>query len=114
MDDALPRWVRNAQRKAYTSAIMGRDTSVFFREVRARGRTLADYGDPQLSTLPGGLAIYSGRRLVGGIGVTGQARGEDEALAREGLATMGLQSEVSGAGDVEALFGHGPDEFTEG
>lgn len=111
MDDAVLRWGRNARKKAYTSAIMGRDTSEFFQELKRRGRTLLDYGDPMFTTLPGGLAIYSGKRLLGGIGVTGQTRGEDEALAREGLATMGFTTELTGAGDREALFGENFPEF---
>jgi uncharacterized protein GlcG (DUF336 family) len=105
MDDSTPRWVRNAQKKAYTSAIMGRDTMAFFRELQARGRNLSDYGDPNFTTLPGGVVAYAGKRIAGAVGVTGRAAGEDEELARLGLAELGLHAEVSGEGDLRALFG---------
>lgn len=108
MDGAYLRWGRHARRKAYTSALMGRDTQAFYDEMQTRQRTLLDYGEPRFTTLPGGIAIYDGRRCVGGIAVTGAAAGRDEELARIGLATMGLNAEVSGKGDTEALFGGDP------
>ena len=105
MDGAYLRWGRNARRKAYTSAIMGRDTQAFYDELRARNRSLLDYGEPRFTTLPGGVAVYAGRRCIGGIGVTGAAAGHDEELARLGLTTMGFTAEVDGKGDITALFG---------
>jgi glc operon protein GlcG len=108
MDDSYLRWSRNARRKAYTSAIMGRDTTAFFEEMKMRGRTVADYGDPMLTTYPGGVAVYAGKRCIGGIGITGAAHGHDEDLAKEGLASMKLIAEVGGEGDWEALFGGRP------
>lgn len=113
MDDATPRWVRNALKKAYTSAIMGRDTMAFFRELETRRRSLADYGDANFTTLPGGVVAYAGKRIAGAVGVTGQAGGEDEELARLGLAELGLRADVSGEGDVRALFGAGYPETRE-
>jgi glc operon protein GlcG len=106
MDGSYRRWVRNAGRKAYTSAIMGRDTQALYEELRRRERTLLEYGEPRFTTLPGGLAVYDGRRCIGGIGVTGAAAGHDEDLARIGLETMGFVAEVDGRGDTQALFGH--------
>ncbi len=108
MDDAVLRWGRNAYRKAYTSAVMGRDTSAFYRELQQRDRSLLDYGDPLFTTLPGGLAVYAGKRLAGGIGVTGAARGADEELAGIGLTLLDLHPKVAGTGDLDALFGGPP------
>jgi len=108
MDDPYLRWGRNARKKAYTSAIMGRDTQAFYDELEKRKRTLLDYGDPDFTTLPGGIAVYDGKRCIGAVGVTGAAKGNDEELARDGVAAMGFTAEVSGAGDIAALFGGEP------
>jgi glc operon protein GlcG len=108
MDDSYLRWGRNARRKAYTSAIMGRDTQAFYDELEKRKRTLLDYGEPEFTTLPGGVAVYSGKRCIGAVGVTGAAKGHDEELALEGVLAMGFTAEVSGKGDVQALFGGEP------
>ncbi len=108
MDDSYLRWGRNARRKAYTSAIMGRDTQAFYDELEKRNRTLLDYGEPEFTTLPGGIAVYDGKRCIGGLGVTGAAKGHDEELALMGVHAMGFTAEFSGKGDVQALFGGEP------
>ncbi len=108
MDDSYLRWGRNARRKAYTSAIMGRDTQAFYDELEKRKRTLLDYGEPEFTTLPGGVAVYAGKRCIGAVGVTGAAKGNDEQLALEGVLAMGFTAEVSGKGDIQALFGGEP------
>jgi glc operon protein GlcG len=108
MDDAYLRWGRNARRKAYTSAIMGRDTQAFYEELQKRKRTLLDYGEPEFTTLPGGIAVYSGTRCIGGVAVTGAVRGNDHELALEGVKSMGFTAEVSGRADLPSLFGGEP------
>src|ERR1017187_4872295 len=108
MDEAYLRWGRNARRKAYTSAIMGRDTQAFYDELKQRDRTLLDYGEPEFTTLPGGVAVYSGSRCIGAVAVTGAAGGHDHELAAEGVAAMGFTADVSGRGDLPALFGGEP------
>jgi uncharacterized protein GlcG (DUF336 family) len=108
MDDAYLRWGRNARRKAYTSAIMGRDTQAFYDELEKRKRTLLDYGEPEFTTLPGGVAVYSGTRCIGAVGVTGAARGNDHDLAAEGVAAMGFTADISGRADLAAFFGGEP------
>jgi len=108
MDEAYLRWGRNARRKAYTSAIMGRDTQAFYEELQQRKRTLLDYGEPEFTTLPGGVAVYAGKRCIGAVGVTGAARGNDHELALAGVTAMGFTAEVSGRADLGALFGGEP------
>jgi uncharacterized protein GlcG (DUF336 family) len=108
MDEAYFRWGRNARRKAYTSAIMGRDTQAFYDELQQRKRTLLDYGDPEFTTLPGGVAVYAGKRCIGAVAVTGEAGGNDHQLALAGVTAMGFTPEVSGRGDLTALFGGEP------
>jgi glc operon protein GlcG len=108
MDDAYVRWGRNARRKAYTSAIMGRDTQAFYEELLQRNRSLLDYGEPEFTTLPGGVAVYDGDRCIGAVGVTGAARGTDHELARAGVAAMGFVATISGRGDLQSFFGGEP------
>ena len=90
-DGAPARMLSRARSKAYTAAKVGLDT-VEFRDkhVKARQRMLADWGDPLLTTLQGGLAIRLNGQLVGGIAMSGNSTIRDEALARVGLESMEL------------------------
>jgi uncharacterized protein GlcG (DUF336 family) len=90
-DGAPARMLSRARSKAYTAANLGLDT-VAFRDqhVNAKQRTLADWGDPMLTTLQGGLAIKMNAQVVGGIAMSGNSTIRDEALARIGLEAMGL------------------------
>lgn len=92
-DGAPARMLSRARAKAYTAAVLGRDT-VEFRDngVKATQRTLDDWGDPMLTTLQGGLAVRSNGSVVGGIAMSGNTTIRDEALARIGLDAMGLES----------------------
>src|SRR5438067_3505421 len=67
-DRAPARMLSRARSKAYTAANLGLDT-VTFRDdhVKAKGRTLDDWGDPLLTTLQGGLPILINNHVVGGI-----------------------------------------------
>ncbi len=90
MDGARPRWMRASIRKAYTAAVMDRDTDAFHRDIVARALQIAYYGDAQLTGLAGGIvaAAPDGTTLAG-IGVTGATQGRDAELARAGLAAFG-------------------------
>jgi uncharacterized protein GlcG (DUF336 family) len=90
-DGAPTRMLSRARAKAYTAANLGLDT-VSFRDahVKARQRTLDDWGDPLLTTLQGGLAIRHNARVVGGIAMSGNSTSRDEALAWVGLHALGL------------------------
>jgi glc operon protein GlcG len=92
-DGAPARMLGRARAKAYTAANLGLDT-VDFRDQQVKGtqRTLNDWGDVQVTTLQGGLAIRVNGRLVGGIAMSGNTTLRDEALARIGLAAMGLSA----------------------
>jgi glc operon protein GlcG len=92
-DQAPPRMLSRARAKAYTAANLGLDT-VTFRDqhVVARQRTLNDWGDPQITTLQGGLTIEVDGTVVGGIAMSGNTTQRDEALARIGLEAMELQA----------------------
>jgi glc operon protein GlcG len=88
-DGAPARMLSRARSKAYTAAVLGLDT-VAFRDqyVKGRQRTLDDWGDPMITTLQGGLSIKVDGRAVGGIAMSGNTTGRDEALARIGLEAI--------------------------
>jgi glc operon protein GlcG len=90
-DGAPARMLSRARAKAYTAANLGLDT-VTFRDahVKARQRTLDDWGDPMLTTLQGGLAIKRDGKVIGGIAMSGNTTTRDEALARIGLEVLGF------------------------
>jgi glc operon protein GlcG len=90
-DGAGARMVRRARAKACTAAKLGMNTVVFRDQVlKAEGRTLDDWGDPQLTSLQGGLVAKSNGRVVGGIALSGNSTQRDEQFARIGLAAMGF------------------------
>ena len=89
MDGANPRILRHAIRKAYTAALMCRHTLSFKRDLEEREGGLDQWGDPNLTTLPGGLAVQSGDQFVGGVG-TGGGGADDEAVARAMVKAMGF------------------------
>jgi glc operon protein GlcG len=92
-DGAPARMLSRARSKAYTAANLGLDTVVFRDEhVKARQRTLDDWGDPMLTTLQGGIAITAGGKVVGGIAMSGNTTIRDESLAKIGLDAMGLRA----------------------
>jgi len=88
-DGAPERMLGRARAKAYTAAVLGLDT-VEFRDhhVKARGRTLEDWGDPMITTLQGGLAVLVDGRM-GAVAMSGNTTMRDEALARIGLEAIG-------------------------
>lgn len=79
---------RHAFRKAYTAAIMGMDTGPHGEQLKQRGRTVSDYGDPNLTPGVGGVVVLSKDGIImGGIGVGGYLE-RDEELAKIGLQAM--------------------------
>jgi uncharacterized protein GlcG (DUF336 family) len=81
---------RHAFRKAYTAAIMGMDTGPHGEQLKQRGRTVSDYGDPNLTPGIGGVVVRSQDGIImGGIGVGGYLE-RDEELAKIGLKAMGV------------------------
>lgn len=90
MDGAHARVLRYAIRKAYTAAVMGRDTVAFKKDIQDAGRSLSDYGDPSLTTLQGGLVVRSGNQVVGAIASGGSPRQRDVEMAQIGLNALGV------------------------
>lgn len=77
--------VRNAERKAYTAAYIGRDTSMWRLQIMHDGRSVADWANPNLTTIHGGWTLRRGGQVIGGIGVSGSVNEDrDEQLALKG------------------------------
>ena len=79
--------------KAYTSAIRWMDTLQFADQLKATGKIVADFGDSQLTTIPGGVVVTNpiDGFVLGGIGVGGLPTGEeDEVIAKAGLKALNL------------------------
>ena len=85
---AAARILTHAIRKAYTSATMRRDTITFRDEDIDRDKTLADWGDPNLTHLVGGCVIRIGTEWFGGVGVGGNSTERDDELARLALEVL--------------------------
>ncbi len=82
---------RHAQRKAYTSAVMGMDSGAHAERLHGGGRNIADLGDPMMTHGQGGLVIMKDGVILGAIGVGGYPSGQaDEDLSRVGLNAMKL------------------------
>lgn len=79
-----------ARRKAVTAARMGRDSGEVGEWVSRLGVPIADFGDPEFIGFQGGICIRVDGAVVGGVGVSGRAADEDEAIARIGEAAMRL------------------------
>jgi uncharacterized protein GlcG (DUF336 family) len=89
MDGCRPRWMRASLRKAYTAAVMDRDTASFHDEIVRRNLQISYYGDPMFTGLPGGIPILDAAgATIGGIGVTGPTKMRDAELAAAGLPAL--------------------------
>jgi glc operon protein GlcG len=77
--------VRTAERKAYTAAYIGRDTSMWRLQIMHDGRTVADWANPNLTTIHGGWTLRRASQVIGGLGVSGSGNEDrDEQLALKG------------------------------
>ena len=89
MDKCAPLPLTIARKKAYTAARTRSDTKAFADRLKSMGRSAVEFGDPNLIAVQGGVTIIAGDgNPLGGIGVSGLAAEEDEAIARIGLSAM--------------------------
>ena len=88
MEGASTRILRVAMRKAYTSAVMQRDTIVLRDQDREMGKTLADWGDPMFTHLVGGVVIRKDDEWWGGAAVGGNSTERDDEVARIALKVL--------------------------
>jgi glc operon protein GlcG len=90
MNGVHARVLRHAIRKAYTAAVMGRDTTELKKDMEGAGRILDDYGDSNITTLQGGLVVRKDKQVVGAIASGGSPRMRDVDMAKIGLEAIGL------------------------
>src|SRR2546425_10182816 len=83
--------VRNAERKAYTAAFIGRDTSMWRLQILHDGRTVADWANPNLTTIHGGWTLRRESQVIGGIGGSGAGEEERGAQLRPKGGAAGAQ-----------------------
>jgi uncharacterized protein GlcG (DUF336 family) len=77
--------VRDAERKAYTAAYIGRDTSMWRLQIQHDGRTVADWANANLTTIHGGWTLRRAGQVIGGLGVSGSGTEDrDEQLVLKG------------------------------
>jgi glc operon protein GlcG len=92
MDGAALDTLENARRKAYTAARSDATTTRALAEkVRSAPTELASF-DPQFSFFLGGVAAFRDGRRVGAVGVSGLPGEVDEALALDGIRSVGLST----------------------
>jgi glc operon protein GlcG len=88
-DGAAAVHVRDAERKAYSAAYIGRDTSMWRAQIRHDGRTVADWANSKLTTLHGGWTLRRSSQVIGGLGVSGSGNEDrDEQLALKGAEAL--------------------------
>jgi glc operon protein GlcG len=80
-DGAPVRSVEISQRKAYTAVRMGVTTEAFLERIRKQNIEAGWFGDG-LCALPGGAVFKDG----GGIGISGLAAEQDQAIADSAVA----------------------------
>jgi uncharacterized protein GlcG (DUF336 family) len=95
MDKGLSLFSHMAMNKAYSAARMARDTLATDNLLRKDDTEIAVWGDNRITTLQGGVCIVKpyGQQwptgtLLGGIGVSGREREEDERLAFVGVKAL--------------------------
>ncbi len=89
MDKCAPLPLTIARKKAYTAARTRSDSKAFGDRLKGMGRSAVEFGDPNLIGVQGGVTIAAADGSpLGGIGVSGLAAEEDEAIARMGLSAI--------------------------
>jgi glc operon protein GlcG len=90
-DGAAAVDVQLAERKAFTAAYIGRDTSMWRLQILHDGRTVADWSNANLTTLHGGWTLRRASQVIGGVGVSGSGdEDRDEQLALKGAEAAAL------------------------
>lgn len=93
MEGCDARVLIHSMRKAYTAATMRRSTLYFRDQNTALGKSLADWGDPGMTQLPGGIDVRIEDEWFGAVGVGGNTPERDVELAE--FARIELIARVS-------------------
>ena len=90
MDGAPKRMLKFGFHKAYTAAIMGRETADLRSHMESRG-SVDVFCDPNLTVLRGGTPILNkDGEIIGAIGMSGWKSEEDQELANEAAALLNI------------------------
>ena len=89
LDDAPPISSEMAPGKARTAAL-GRRESRLYEEAIRQGRT-AFLSAPLTAMLEGGVPIIVNGDVIGAVGVSGVKSDQDAAIAKAGIAALGLE-----------------------
>src|SRR5215510_3277180 len=82
-DHCAPQPPIVARKKAYTAARTRTDTKAYADRLKSQGRSVTEFGDPNLLAVQGGVVITGPENAVlGGIGVSGLSAAEDEQIAK--------------------------------
>lgn len=108
MDAMAARFWRAALRKAYTAAVMERDTAgvmEFWNRQQSQGhRGPHDWNDPNLTTLPGGYVVKYRTKIVGGIGISGGSGDhDDDHFAEIAMTALGAGYRHSAAWETKHI-----------
>ena len=88
MDNAQLGSLQVAQDKAGTAVKFRRATKVFQELVGAGGQNLRLLAMNGVAPLEGGIPLFLDGRIIGGIGVSGMASGQDQQVAEAGQAAL--------------------------
>jgi glc operon protein GlcG len=86
MNNTQSASARIAVDKASAAAMYRRTTRVFAETIAKTGPAVMTL--PGVVASPGGMPIFSGGKVIGGIGVSGVTGDQDEQCAKAGLAAM--------------------------
>ncbi len=90
MDRAPLISIRTAQRKAFAAAAIGMPSDDFYSAIQADAGAVQSFTSrDEIALIGGGIPIYSGVSLTGGIGVAGaMTAAEDRQIAEVAAAAM--------------------------
>ena len=86
MDDTQTASSQIALDKAKAAAMYRRPTRAFANVIAKAGPAVMTL--PGVIASPGGLPLFAGGRVVGGIGISGVTGDQDEQCAKAGIAAM--------------------------
>jgi glc operon protein GlcG len=90
LDGASWNTAQMARMKAYTAAKLRHDTSTMHQWMDGMGAELLDWGDPNVTTIGGGVCIRDDSgAVIGAVGVSGYPNPkDDEDAAKAGIAAL--------------------------
>jgi len=93
MEGALLVSIDLAVKKAYTAVALRTDTASLGANARPGSALYGiQHTDPRLVVFGGGIPLFAGERLVGGVGVSGGTVEQDVACAEAGIAALQTRS----------------------